>query len=104
VILISRYAGDVHLDTDAVLLGELAFAPFNRLILLGRDWPWPVPDGRHPAAEPGVHSPNYKELKLYVRCRLAAALGFAGSDPLRSDDLVWVTVVETLISSALVVA
>src|SRR5690606_4112912 len=24
VILISRYAGDVHLDTDAVLLGELA--------------------------------------------------------------------------------
>ncbi|MCB0293484.1 MAG: metal ABC transporter permease, partial [Calditrichaeota bacterium] len=33
VILISRFAGDVHLDTDAVLLGELAFAPFNRLRL-----------------------------------------------------------------------
>ena len=29
VILISRYAGDVHLDTDSVLLGELALAPFD---------------------------------------------------------------------------
>lgn len=37
VLLISRYAGDVHLDTDAVLLGELAFAPFDRLILNGVD-------------------------------------------------------------------
>lgn len=33
VLLISRYAGDVHLDTDAVLLGELAFAPFDRLMV-----------------------------------------------------------------------
>ncbi len=31
VILVSRYAGDVHLDVDAVLLGELAFAPFDRV-------------------------------------------------------------------------
>ncbi len=31
VILITRNAGDVHIDTDAVLLGELAFAPFDRL-------------------------------------------------------------------------
>jgi manganese/zinc/iron transport system permease protein len=37
VILISRYAGDIHLDTDAVLLGELAFAPFNRFEIGGRD-------------------------------------------------------------------
>ena len=37
VILISRYAGNVHLDTDSVLLGELAFAPFNRLIIAGMD-------------------------------------------------------------------
>lgn len=35
VILISRYAGSVHLDTDAVLLGELAFAPLSRLSFLG---------------------------------------------------------------------
>lgn len=32
VILIARFADDVHLDVDAVLLGELAFAPFDRLI------------------------------------------------------------------------
>ncbi|HLW30415.1 MAG TPA: metal ABC transporter permease [Brumimicrobium sp.] len=31
VILIAKYANDVHLDIDAVLLGELAFAPFDRL-------------------------------------------------------------------------
>lgn len=37
IILITRYAGDVHLDTDSVLLGELAFAPFDRLILFGID-------------------------------------------------------------------
>ncbi len=37
VILISRYAGDVHLDIDAVLLGELAFAPFNRVEVAGWD-------------------------------------------------------------------
>lgn len=37
VILISRYAGNVHLDIDAVLLGELAFAPFNRLVVGGLD-------------------------------------------------------------------
>jgi manganese/zinc/iron transport system permease protein len=33
VILIARNAGDVHLDTDAVLVGELAFAPFDRLFI-----------------------------------------------------------------------
>ncbi|MCK4894992.1 MAG: metal ABC transporter permease [Calditrichia bacterium] len=37
VILISRYAGNIHLDTDAVLLGELAFAPFDRFIVFGHD-------------------------------------------------------------------
>ena len=36
--MISRYAGDVHLDTDAVLLGELVLAPFNRFHWLGIDW------------------------------------------------------------------
>lgn len=37
VILISRFAGDVHLDTDTVLLGELAFAPFDRMLVGGLD-------------------------------------------------------------------
>jgi ABC-type Mn2+/Zn2+ transport system permease subunit len=48
VILISRYAGHVHLDTDAVLLGEIAFAPFRRLES-GRRGPGPahaLGDGR----------------------------------------------------------
>jgi manganese/zinc/iron transport system permease protein len=33
VIIISQYARNVHLDSDMVLLGELAFTPFNRLII-----------------------------------------------------------------------
>jgi len=37
VILISYYARNVHLDVDMVLLGELAFAPFNRMIIAGID-------------------------------------------------------------------
>ncbi|GER58781.1 zinc ABC transporter permease [Patiriisocius marinus] len=37
VILIAKNANDVHLDVDAVLLGELAFAPFDRLIMSGVD-------------------------------------------------------------------
>lgn len=38
VILIAKNANDVHLDVDAVLLGELAFAPFDRLMVGGSDW------------------------------------------------------------------
>ena len=37
IILITRYAGSVHLDTDSVLLGELAFAPFDRMVVFGAD-------------------------------------------------------------------
>jgi manganese/zinc/iron transport system permease protein len=37
IILITRYADSVHLDTDSVLLGELAFAPFNRMVIGGTD-------------------------------------------------------------------
>lgn len=37
IILITKYAGNTHLDVDSVLLGELAFAPFNRLIIFGID-------------------------------------------------------------------
>lgn len=80
IILISRYAGGVHLDTDAVLLGELAFAPFNRLELFGVDigpkslW-----------VMGGILLLNlifilifYKELKLATfDAALAASLGFS---------------------------
>ncbi|MGH4036777.1 MAG: metal ABC transporter permease [Sphaerochaeta sp.] len=37
VILVSRYTGNVHLDTDAVLLGELIFTPLDRITFMGRD-------------------------------------------------------------------
>ena len=37
VIMIAKNANDVHLDVDAVLLGELAFAPFDRLLMFGMD-------------------------------------------------------------------
>ena len=35
VILISRYTANIHLDIDAVLLGELAFAPFYKIEIFG---------------------------------------------------------------------
>jgi manganese/zinc/iron transport system permease protein len=80
VILISRYAGDVHLDVDAVLLGELAFAPFNRLTVLGVDI---GPKGFYLMS--GILLLNllfiltfYKELKLSTfDAGLAGALGFS---------------------------
>jgi manganese/zinc/iron transport system permease protein len=79
VIMISRFAGDVHLDTDAVLLGELAFAPFNRLRLSGSDI---GPEALYVTG--GILLLNlifiilfYKELKLATfDPALAAALGF----------------------------
>ena len=80
VILISRYAGNVHLDVDAVLLGELAFAPFRRVIV--GDWDF------GPQAlilmcailllNALLVALFYKELKLATfDAGLAATLGFA---------------------------
>ncbi len=80
VILISRYAGDVHLDTDSVLLGELAFAPFDRMIVSGIDlgpralWTMGVILALNLTAVTLV----WKELKLAtVDPSLAALLGFS---------------------------
>jgi manganese/zinc/iron transport system permease protein len=79
VILINRYTGDVHIDADCVLFGEIAFAPFNRLIInsvdLGPQGLWVML---------GVLMLNvifitlfYKELKVATfDPGLAAALGF----------------------------
>ena len=39
VILISKFLGNVHLDIDAVLLGELACIPFDRITLFGNSIP-----------------------------------------------------------------
>ena len=38
IILISKYASNIHLDQDAVILGEIAFAPFNRVIIGSIDY------------------------------------------------------------------
>ena len=38
VILINIYASSIHLDTDAILLGDLVFTPFHRLIIHGIDY------------------------------------------------------------------
>ncbi|ATV70700.1 metal ABC transporter permease [Fusobacterium pseudoperiodonticum] len=35
VILISKYTANIHLDIDAVLLGEIAFAPFHTTEIFG---------------------------------------------------------------------
>lgn len=80
VILISRYAGNVHLDIDAVLLGELAFAPFNRFVVAGYDL---GPISFYVMG--GILLLNilfiilfYKELKLAsFDAGLAAAIGFS---------------------------
>jgi manganese/zinc/iron transport system permease protein len=79
VILISKYAGDVHLDLDAVLLGELAFAPFDRLIAFGLDLPRSlVVMGIILALNIGFIALFYKELKLSTFDEgLAIALGFS---------------------------
>lgn len=37
IILISKYASNIHLDVDAVLLGEIIFIPFDRLVVFGVD-------------------------------------------------------------------
>ena len=80
VILISRFAGNVHLDIDAVLLGELAYAPLNRLKIADYDL------GPASLYVMGVMLVLnlafillfYKELKLATfDASLAATLGFA---------------------------
>lgn len=80
VILMAQNAGNVHLDTDAVLLGELAFAPFNRLEVGGLDL---GPQALVVMASMlvlngALVATLYKELKLSAfDPELAAALGLA---------------------------
>lgn len=37
IILITRYAGSVHLDVDSVMMGEIGFTPFTRFTLFSFD-------------------------------------------------------------------
>ena len=80
VILISRYAGDVHLDTDSVLLGELALAPFDQMVVGGTEMGpralWTM--GAILILNLSLIDFAWKELKLAtVDPGLAALLGFS---------------------------
>jgi manganese/zinc/iron transport system permease protein len=80
VILINLYAGNVHIDNDMVLLGELAFAPFNRLVVNGLDLGpmglWVM--GTILMLNAAFIAVFYKELKLSTfDPALAGALGFS---------------------------
>lgn len=79
VIIITRNLSNVHIDTDAVLLGEVVFAPFNRAALGGINLPrgvWVM--GAILLINLVLLALFYKELKLSTfDPGLAAALGFA---------------------------
>ncbi len=80
IILIAKNANDVHLDVDAVLLGELAFAPFDRLLVNGADLGpkslWII--GSILAITVTLLMAFFKELKVSTfDAGLATALGFS---------------------------
>ena len=80
VILIAKNANDVHLDIDAVLLGELAFAPFDRVYLnetdMGPKSLWVI--GTILAVTLALLIAFFKELKLSTFDKsLAATMGFS---------------------------
>ena len=80
VILIAKNANDVHLDVDAVLLGELAFAPFDRFMVNGTDLGpkslWII--GIILMITFGLLFAFFKELKVSTFDKgLAASLGFS---------------------------
>ena len=80
VILIALNANDVHLDVDAVLLGELAFAPFDRMLIGDADWGpkalWVI--GSIFMISLSLLFVFYKELKISTFDEgLAAAMGFS---------------------------
>ncbi len=79
VLLINVYAGDVHIDQDAVLLGDLVFAPFNRMNLFGASLPIALV-GMSTVAVLNLAAIVlfYKEIKISTFDEgLAAALGFS---------------------------
>jgi manganese/zinc/iron transport system permease protein len=80
VIMIAKNANDVHLDTDAILLGELAFAPFDRFLFDGFDLGpkslWII--GTILLITIGLLFAFFKELKISTfDAGLATALGFS---------------------------
>ncbi len=80
VILIAQNANDIHLDIDVVLLGELAFAPFDRIYLNTIDFGpkslWII--GLIVLITLGLLFAFFKELKVSTfDAGLASALGFS---------------------------
>lgn len=80
VIMIAKNANDVHLDTDVILLGELAFAPFDRFLVDGSDLGpkslWII--GTILLITIGLLFSFFKELKISTfDVGLATALGFS---------------------------
>ena len=80
VLMIAKYANDIHLDIDAVLLGELAFTPFDRLYFNDMDFGpkslWVI--GIILTITLGLLFAFYKELKLSTfDAGLATSLGFS---------------------------
>ena len=80
VILIAKNANDIHLDVDAVLLGELAFAPFDRVYIgnsdIGPKSLWII--GSILMVTIGLLIAFFKELKISTfDAGLAASLGFS---------------------------
>lgn len=79
VFVISKYLSNVHIDTDAVLYGEIAFAPFDTLVINGHDLgpqsAWVL--GGLTLFNGLFLALLYKELKLSTfDAGLAATLGF----------------------------
>lgn len=79
VVLINLQFRNVHLDVDAVLLGEIAFAPLNRMRVMGVSVPvGVVVMSTMVALNIGFITLFYKELKLSTfDAGMAAALGFS---------------------------
>src|SRR5918998_1277618 len=78
--LVSKFFANVHLDTDAVLYWEIAFSPFDRLVLGGYDvGPQPLwVLGVLSAVNFGFVVTFYKELKLSTfEAGPASTLGFS---------------------------
>lgn len=80
VILIAKNANDIHLDVDAVLLGEIAFAPFDRISITGTDFGpkslWVI--GSIVLVSLALLFAFFKELKISTfDIGLTAALGFS---------------------------
>lgn len=81
VIMLTRFARDVHLDASCIIFGEIEFVPFKRMLLLGYDVPDVLPRILTTLALVlGFVSVFWKELKLAAfDPALAVSLGFSAT-------------------------